>query len=86
LVAIHARFRAVGILRAHFVEVTDLGEEILDAVLGVGEPLGEAGEEGSKEAAGEAGLTGLFRTGCARGREVFEFEVEVLELAASARF
>ena len=28
LIAIDARFRAVGILRAHFIEVTDLREEV----------------------------------------------------------
>jgi hypothetical protein len=54
------------------LEVPATGEEVGDAVLGVGEPLGEAGEEGRKEAGGEAGLIGC---GCARGREVFEFEV-----------
>ena len=37
------------------------GEEFGDAVGGVGEPLGEAGEEGSEEAAGEAGLIGTGR-------------------------
>jgi hypothetical protein len=55
-------------------------EEVGDAVLGVGEPLGEVGEEGSEEAAGEAGLIGAACGG--GGREVFEFEVEVVVLDA----
>jgi hypothetical protein len=36
-------------------------EHLTDAVVGVGEPVAEAGEEGSEDTAGEAGLTGLFR-------------------------
>jgi hypothetical protein len=71
----------IRVLHAQLLKNPATGEEVGDAVLGVGEPLGEAGEEGSEEAAGEGGLTGLFRAGCACGREVFEFEIEEFKWA-----
>ena len=55
---------AIRILRRTALRSAATGEEVGDAVLGVGEPLGEAGEEGSEEAAGEAGLIGCRNRAC----------------------
>ena len=38
------------VVHAEFLRVHALGEEVLDTVGGVGEPGGQAGEEGSEEA------------------------------------
>ena len=57
-IRVRAHLRSVRSRRANFLRVHSTREEVGDAVGGVGEPLGEAREEGSEEAAGEAELIG----------------------------
>jgi hypothetical protein len=74
-------FSDAGFAETQLLTLEHARVQILDAVGGVCEPLGEAVEEGSEEAAGEAGLMGCR---CARRREVFEFEVELLDSSPTA--